>query len=248
MKIAIIADIHSDFKSLEKAFREIREEGYDHFVCLGDIVGYTYHYHKYLDGRDPDACIELVKEFCDISVAGNHDLYWSGRLCDYFISLGIPGNWYSLDLTERFKISEGKFWLYEDEENHIILEENVKYLRTLPEIKIFACKKYSILFSHFLYPDLTGSTRMFPESEKDFRLHFKYMKKQRCQLGIMGHAHLQGYSVTSGKHLGYNYFGEYQLGISTQAILVPAITRGDSLNGYLMLDSDTRKIEAVKLD
>ncbi|MBL7111016.1 MAG: metallophosphoesterase family protein [Bacteroidales bacterium] len=248
MKFAIISDIHSDFKSLEKAFREIRKSGYDHFVCLGDIVGYSYHYHKYLDGRDPDACIELVKEYCDISIAGNHDLYWSERLCDYFISAGIPGNWYDLDLTQRLEISEGRFWLYDDEENHPVMEENIKYLRSLPETKIFPCKKFSILFTHFLYPDLTGSTRWFPEEDKDFMPHLKYMNSCKCILGIMGHGHLQGYSVTSGKKLIYNYFGEYQLGKYPQAIIIPAITRGDSLNGYFMLDSDSMKLEAIKLD
>jgi predicted phosphodiesterase len=248
MKITIIADIHSDFKSLEKAFRKIRKSGYDHFVCLGDIVGYSYHYHKYFNGRDPDACIELVKEYCDISVAGNHDLYWSGRLCDYFTSIGIPGNWYDMDLTRQLEISGGRFWLYDDEENHPIMEENIKYLGGLPETNIFPCKKYSILFSHFLYPDLTGSTRAFPEIEKDFRPHFKYMNRCKCLFGIMGHGHLQGYSVTSGKKIRYNYFGEYQLDKSPSVIIIPAITRGESLNGYLTLDSDSMKIKAIKLD
>ncbi len=248
MKLAIIADIHSDFKSLEKAFTEIRKSGYDHFVCLGDIVGYSYHYHKYLDGRDPDACIELVKEYCDISIAGNHDLYWSERLCDYFMSSGVPGNWYDLNLTQQLEISEGRFWLYDDEENRPVMEENIKYLRSLPEIRIFHCKKYSILFSHFLYPDLTGSSRFFPETEKDFGPHLQFLRKCKCILGIMGHGHLQGYSVASEKKLIYNYFGEYKLGRHHQAIIVPAVTRGDSLNGYLMLDSDSMKIEAIKLD
>jgi len=248
MKIAIISDIHSDFKSLGKALDVLSKSGYDHFVCLGDIVGYSYHYHKYLDGRDPDACIELVKEFCDISIAGNHDLYWSKRLPDYFISAGIPGNWYDLNLTRQLEISEGKFWLYDDEENHPIMEDNIKYLESLPETNIFPCNKYSILFSHFVYPDLTGSTRSFPEEYKDFKSHLKYMNRCKCTIGIMGHGHLQGYSVTTGKKMVYNYFGEYQLDRSAQAIITPAITRGDSLNGYLMMDSDSMKIEAIKLD
>jgi predicted phosphodiesterase len=248
MRITIISDIHSDFKSLEKAFSQIRKSGYDHFVCLGDIVGYSYHYHKYLDGRDPDACIELVKEYCDISIAGNHDLYWSKRLCDHFVSIGIPGNWYDLDMSHQLDISEGNAWLYDDEEKNPIMEENIKYLESLPEIKIFPCKKYSILFSHFLYPDLTGSSRWFPETDKDFKSHFEYMNSCKCLLGIMGHGHLQGYSVTSGKKLVYNYFGEYQLDKSAQAIIIPAITRGDSLNGYFMMDTDSMKMEAIKLD
>ena len=64
MRIAIISDIHSNLEALTKALETIKQRSVDTIVCLGDIVGY---------GANPNECVELVREHCEIVVLGNHE-------------------------------------------------------------------------------------------------------------------------------------------------------------------------------
>lgn len=77
MKIGVLGDIHSNFEALTAVVSHLREhESVDHWVQVGDIVGY---------GADPEACIDLVRELgCVVSI-GNHDAAVVDRLdTDYF--------------------------------------------------------------------------------------------------------------------------------------------------------------------
>lgn len=64
MKIALIADIHSNLAALQTALEKIAELQVDRILCLGDVVGY---------GPRPNECVDLVKEKCHLSLMGNHD-------------------------------------------------------------------------------------------------------------------------------------------------------------------------------
>ncbi len=50
---------------------EIDAAGCQRIWCLGDLVGY---------GADPDACVDLARERCELNLAGNHDLAVTGAL------------------------------------------------------------------------------------------------------------------------------------------------------------------------
>ncbi len=63
MRILLISDIHSNLAALEAVFQAAGH--FDQVWCLGDIVGY---------GPEPNACIERLREFNLICLAGNHDL------------------------------------------------------------------------------------------------------------------------------------------------------------------------------
>ncbi|WP_082230528.1 metallophosphoesterase family protein [Haloprofundus marisrubri] len=64
MKIALISDVHANEPALRAVVEQIQSRDPDLVVCVGDIVGY---------GPNPAACLELVRDFADIVVAGNHD-------------------------------------------------------------------------------------------------------------------------------------------------------------------------------
>lgn len=64
VNIAIFSDIHGNLSAFESALRAAEKRRVDAAVCLGDIVGY---------GPEPEACIDLVRTFCDVVVMGNHD-------------------------------------------------------------------------------------------------------------------------------------------------------------------------------
>jgi len=64
LRIALISDIHANYEALESMLARLAGETVDRMVCLGDVVGY---------GADPNACVEKVREVCEVCVLGNHD-------------------------------------------------------------------------------------------------------------------------------------------------------------------------------
>jgi predicted phosphodiesterase len=248
MILAIISDIHSDLLSLKKALFSIRESGCEKILCLGDIVGYGYHYASSMDGRDSNACISLVRENCSEVICGNHDLHAIRKLPSNYRELGIPDDWYDLDLGEQIRISGGRFWLYDDELSDPISTESRNYLDRLPEMKVIREGGLNILATHFVHPDITGSMQGSPSRLEDFRDHLELLKNNRCLLGLAGHAHLEGYAQISRKALGMNYFRKARLLRRPQLIVVPAVTRGKGKNGYLIIDTEKLNFEAIALN
>ncbi|MHC4872439.1 MAG: metallophosphoesterase family protein [Planctomycetota bacterium] len=65
MKVALISDIHGNYDALKSVFAHIDSlEGIEGVYCLGDVVGY---------GPEPEECIDLVEERCELTLLGNHD-------------------------------------------------------------------------------------------------------------------------------------------------------------------------------
>ncbi|MDE2938328.1 MAG: metallophosphoesterase family protein [Chloroflexota bacterium] len=65
MRALIVSDIHSNLEALEAVIADANERGgFDTVWCLGDSVGY---------GPDPEACLDLLRSFPLVAVAGNHD-------------------------------------------------------------------------------------------------------------------------------------------------------------------------------
>jgi len=66
MRLAVIADVHSNLAALEAVMGSVEREGADAVVCLGDVVGYN---------AEPGACVERVRELAGTrTVLGNHDV------------------------------------------------------------------------------------------------------------------------------------------------------------------------------
>lgn len=67
MKLALIADVHSNLEALEACLAHAREQGAGSYAFLGDLVGY---------GADPEAVLARVREHAargSVVVLGNHD-------------------------------------------------------------------------------------------------------------------------------------------------------------------------------
>jgi diadenosine tetraphosphatase ApaH/serine/threonine PP2A family protein phosphatase len=65
MRLAIIADVHSNLEALESVLRRLREEEVDAILNLGDLVGYN---------ANPAECLEMLEGARVLNLAGNHDL------------------------------------------------------------------------------------------------------------------------------------------------------------------------------
>ena len=71
MRVLILADIHSNLEALKAVMDDAENRGgFDVIWCLGDTVGY---------GPDPGACLELLRRYELLAVAGNHDYAAVGK-------------------------------------------------------------------------------------------------------------------------------------------------------------------------
>ena len=72
MRALIVSDIHSNLEAFQSVIDHANGNGGFHQIWqLGDLVGY---------GPDPGGCIDLLREYDHIGVAGNHDMAAVGRL------------------------------------------------------------------------------------------------------------------------------------------------------------------------
>ncbi len=72
MRTLILGDIHANLLALQAVLAGAEERGgFDQIWCLGDTVGY---------GPDPSPCLELLRRYPLLAVAGNHDQAATGQL------------------------------------------------------------------------------------------------------------------------------------------------------------------------
>lgn len=76
MRIGILGDVHSNLEALEAVIAAVRAAEVDHWVQVGDIVGY---------GAQPRECIRIIRELDCTVCLGNHDAAVVGLLStEYF--------------------------------------------------------------------------------------------------------------------------------------------------------------------
>src|SRR4051812_35900351 len=64
-RVALCSDVHGNLPAFQAVLEDIRKVGADQIWNLGDLVGY---------GAQPDECVALARETCDLCLIGNHDL------------------------------------------------------------------------------------------------------------------------------------------------------------------------------
>jgi diadenosine tetraphosphatase ApaH/serine/threonine PP2A family protein phosphatase len=86
MRIALLSDVHGNLPAFEAVLADVDSAGVEEIWCLGDLVGY---------GAAPDACVELARSRCDLSLAGNHDMVVTGEIdiADFSSSAARAAEW-----------------------------------------------------------------------------------------------------------------------------------------------------------
>jgi diadenosine tetraphosphatase ApaH/serine/threonine PP2A family protein phosphatase len=86
MRIALLSDVHGNLPAFEAVLADVDADSADQIWCLGDLVGY---------GAQPDGCVELARERCDLCLAGNHDLVVTGDIdiADFSSSAAAAARW-----------------------------------------------------------------------------------------------------------------------------------------------------------
>ena len=70
-RIALISDVHGNLPAFRAVIDDLATTEVEATWCLGDLVGY---------GAQPDECVALAAETCDLCLVGNHDLVVLGKL------------------------------------------------------------------------------------------------------------------------------------------------------------------------
>jgi len=151
MRILILSDIHANLVALETVLRNAGD--FDQIWCLGDIVGY---------GPEPNACVERLRAYDLVCVAGNHD-------------------WAVLDKVdlEEFNPDARRAALWTRDQLDI---QNLDWLHALPDTLPPQAKHFTLIHGSPRYPIweyvLTPAVA---------RINFGYFDTAIC---LMGHTHV----------------------------------------------------------
>ncbi|MBU0479940.1 MAG: metallophosphatase family protein [Proteobacteria bacterium] len=89
MRLAVISDIHGNFRALQAVLADIDLAGADHIVSLGDNIGY---------GPEPEEVVRTLVDRGIRSVMGNHEL---ALKTDSYLQRLNPATRQSLEITRR---------------------------------------------------------------------------------------------------------------------------------------------------
>jgi diadenosine tetraphosphatase ApaH/serine/threonine PP2A family protein phosphatase len=94
MRIAMLSDVHGNRPAFEAVLAQIDDTDVEEIWCLGDLVGY---------GAEPDECVALARERCEVCLAGNHDLVVTGDipLSDFSSSAAAAARWTQENISEQ---------------------------------------------------------------------------------------------------------------------------------------------------
>jgi diadenosine tetraphosphatase ApaH/serine/threonine PP2A family protein phosphatase len=93
-RIALVSDIHGNLPAFEAVMADVEATGAEEIWCLGDLVGY---------GAQPDECVGLAAERCQLCLAGNHDLVVLGELdiSEFSSSAAAAASWTQQHIAEE---------------------------------------------------------------------------------------------------------------------------------------------------
>jgi predicted phosphodiesterase len=93
-RVAVLSDVHANLPAFRAVLEDIERVGVDATWCLGDLVGY---------GAQPDQCVALARESCDLCLIGNHDLVVIGKLDiqEFSMNAAIAANWTQENIAQE---------------------------------------------------------------------------------------------------------------------------------------------------
>jgi predicted phosphodiesterase len=248
MRFAIITDIHEDVIHLELALNKIEKLGVDSIICLGDISGFSLPYYHHQQSRNASKCLALIREKCSHIVRGNHDLYAVQENPLLNPDFQFPDDWYQMNYQERKKIAETEnIWLHEENDlSALYSREECHFIKQLPEYSVVQTENYSILLTHYLYPNVCGVHRNYYSEASDFEKHFQFMEEHHCKLAFAGHTHNLPGKVVSRKAFlkkRKTYYPEKD----ELVVLCPPIVEQTANGRFTLFDSLNHKLEFIRL-
>jgi len=216
VRYAIIADIHANLAAFTAVLSNIeRRGGVEEVWCLGDVVGY---------GPDPHQCIELLRQYNHVCLAGNHDWAAIGKLSlsEFNPDAAVACRWTAQQLSP----------------------EDVDYLESLPLV----IEKGDFTLVHGSPREPIWEYLLSIGSAKE---NFAYFQSQFC---LVGHSHVplvfrhsqtgacsfSPFSINIGLVLGKS-----RLIINPGGVGQPR--DGDPRASYAIYDSETRMVRLYRV-
>lgn len=153
MKVLLLSDIHGNSDALEAVLAESDAQVCKETWSLGDLGGY---------GPDADRCFQILIERKSLLLAGNHDLYYGGRL---------DRDLFSPEALKALLVSGQNI--------------GTKFRNTMKELSTSSRRKgYDLVHGSLINPD---SDYILTESDA-----FKNFRVLKTKAALFGHTHRQG--------------------------------------------------------
>ena len=224
MKYALISDIHSNLVALEAVLADIRRQGVRRILCLGDIIGY---------GPEPNACIDLVRQHCELTILGNHDQAAMFEP-DGFNSVALRAIQWTRDQIDRGPGGSSA------------INGRWDFLGELPTHHIDG----ETLYVHGSPRDPTCEY-VFPEDAREDR-KMRPLFDLVPRVCFQGHTHVPGVFVQGGDFLEPPDIGsEYRLGGKKVMVNVGSVGQprdGNPKACYVLVDDDLIRFQRVAYD
>ena len=254
MKIGIITDIHENVEMLREALRLASVNKCDEIVCLGDIVGYDQRFYTFIQKRSATTCLDLVRSNCRWIVPGNHDLFAAGRVPSYTNGFKYPDTWFEMNAGERKKVAQGKVWCYDADAPNDLSEDDRSFINSLPEYITLSVDQISCLFSHYIYPDFTGSTTQYLKRNYQLQGLWEFMNLQKVKYSFSGHSHSHFAGIAyrgrgsflQAIHSVPNH--SFNLGDEMLMTLLPPLAGEKGRSGFSIIDSDRLKLDIIAIN
>ena len=251
MKIGIITDIHENVLMLREAFKMAVIHKCDEIACLGDIVGFDRRFYRHDNKRSAKECVNMVKSSCRWIVAGNHDMFAAARFPEYSNGFEFPESWFSLTAGERKSAACGQVWCYEGDVPNDLDENDIHFLKTLPEYLVVSDIGFPALFSHYIFPDLTGSTTRYIERNSQLSDVWNFMEINKVLISFSGHSHnhFPGFAyrkeIAFLKALNTNPNSSIKLGDEMVVIVLPPLAGESGRTGFSIIDSVNMRLNII---
>ena len=215
MRFAILADIHSNLAAFEAVLRHANGRGgFDKIWCLGDVVGY---------GPDPHECIERLRQFKPVCIAGNHDWAAIGKMdtSEFNPVAAIAAHWTAEQLTA----------------------EDKDYLRDLP----LTLQENGFTLAHGSPREPIWEYLLSSEAAQE---NFSYFETAHC---LVGHSHVPlVFELTRNKAV-YKEFGEAPLKLKEKRMIinpggVGQPRDGDPRASYAIYDTETKAVYHYRVE
>ena len=217
MRIAIVADVHANLASFQAVLRHAEEGGaLDAVWCLGDTVGY---------GPYPNECLDLLRSYEHLAVAGNHDLVARGTMT-----------------VEEFNEAAAKAALWTEKQ---LTQSSREYLHGLPLV----CQRDEFTLVH---GSLREPEWEYLLSTNQARAQFAL---QETRYSIVGHSHMPFVcreADPAPPELLFAPDGERTVLTEQRLILNPGSAGqprdGDPRVGYALYDTDAAVITFARVE
>ncbi len=179
---------------------------------------------------------------------GNHDYHAARKVPQHSPAFSFPSDWYEMEYKQRRILAQNEIWLHEENDlDPLYTSEDIQYLRTLPEYHVMKdAGERDILFSHYIWPNLSGFVKGFYASPQEYEKHFEFMSSLGCSISFTGHSHVRGYTIAFPRYFADYRYGRRRLETFPVSVGIPPATRHKNRSGFCIFDTESPLLRVAR--